>query len=182
MMGAGVVSPFSDPAEVDEALRARLPIVCRAATTPEEVAIHLEIRRRVFVEEQRFFRETDRDRHDEDPATIRVLGLCGGVAGGAVRLYPLAERGEWKGDRLAVLPPFRRRGMGAPLVRFAVHTAAELGGERMIAHIQLPNVVFFQRLGWHRVGEVVEHVGRLHQLMAIDLLRFRGPGSQAAER
>lgn len=167
-----VISPFSRPAEAEEALARRLAVTCRAATTPEELDIHHEIRRQVFVEEQGFFQGTDRDEHDDHSATIHVLGLCGDVAGGAVRLYPLQE-GLWKGDRLAVLPPFRRRGLGAPLVRFAVRTAARRGGHRMIAHIQPPNVAFFERLGWYRVGDPGEYVGRPHQMMAIELAPYR---------
>ena len=153
-----------------------LHVVCRPAGSTEEVALHHEIRRRVFVEEQGIFAGSDRDHHDDDPATVHVLGLCGDVAGGAVRLYPLVdpeaserEPGLWKGDRLAVLPDFRHNGLGAPLVRFAVATAAARGGRTMIAHIQPPNVAFFERLGWHRVGEPVTFVGLPHQTMAIDL-------------
>ena len=153
-----------------------LHVVCRPAASAEEVALHHEIRRRVFVEEQGIFTVSDRDHHDDDLATVHVLGLCGDVAGGAVRLYPLvdpeaAERepGLWKGDRLAVLQDFRHNGLGAPLVRFAVATAGALGGRTMIAHIQPPNVAFFERLGWHRVGEPVEFVGLPHQTMAIEL-------------
>lgn len=168
MSRAAVISPFSRSAE-EEALARDLPLSCRAAATPEELAIHFAIRVAVFVEEQGFFEGTDRDAHDEEPGTIHVVGICGRVAGGAVRLYPLEEPGVWKGDRLAVLPPFRRRGLGAPLVRFAVRTAGELGGRVMLAHIQPQNVGFFERLGWHRVGEVAPFVGRIHQQMAIDL-------------
>jgi putative N-acetyltransferase (TIGR04045 family) len=144
------------------------------------VALHHEIRRRVFVEEQGMFEESDADDHDGDAATVHVLGLCGDVAGGAVRLYPLTdasldcdavdlEPGLWKGDRLAVLPSFRHNGLGAPLVRFAVQTAAQAGGRKMIAHIQPSNVGFFEHLGWYAVGEPVSFVGRPHQTMAIDL-------------
>lgn len=86
-----------------------------------------------------------------------------------MRLYPLDDEGLWKGDRLAVLDPFRRRRLGAPLVRFAVKTAGERGGRRMLAHVQVPNVPFFERLGWEPVGEAEEYVGHLHQVMAIAL-------------
>jgi putative N-acetyltransferase (TIGR04045 family) len=171
MAQVAVISPFSAPAEAAEALARRLDITCLAAASPEQLAIHHEIRRRVFVEEQGFFEGTDRDDHDDDPETIRVLGLYGPVAGGTVRLYPLDDEGEWKGDRLAVLPEFRKHGLGAPLVRFAVRTAGERGGRRMIAHIQPANVDFFERLGWERVGEPMDYVGHLHQLMAIGLTR-----------
>ena len=170
MHPTGVISPFSEQA--DDALRLdpEPPLRCVAASSRAERDIHLAIRHAVFVQEQRFFEGSDRDAHDDDPATIHVLGLSGRVAGGAVRLYELEEPGLWKGDRLAVLPPFRRRGLGAPLVRFAVARAGDLGGRLMIAHVQLPNVVFFQRLGWRPQGGPVEFVGQPHQVMEIDLV------------
>src|SRR5712691_2283632 len=127
MAQAVAVSPFSGSAETEEALARGLPATCRTVSSLEELALHLAIRQAVFVHEQGFFEGTDRDEHDEDPATLHVLGLCGRVAGGTVRLYPLQEPGLWKGDRLAVLQPFRKHGIGAPLVRFAVRTAAECG-------------------------------------------------------
>ena len=92
----------------------------------------MAIRRAVFVEEQRLFGASDTDEHDRDPATLHVLGFWAGDPAGAVRLYPLAEPGWWKGDRLAVLSPYRRHGIGAPLVRFAVGTASRLGGFVMV--------------------------------------------------
>lgn len=144
-------------------------LVCRPVASATEFEVHLDIRRQVFVGEQELFAGDDRDGHDDDPATIHVLGFVAGVPGGTVRLYPLDAEGLWKGDRLAVLPPFRRHGLGAPLVRFAVRTAGELGGHTMLAHIQLPNLAFFTRLGWRPTGDPAPYVGVLHQLMAIDL-------------
>ena len=168
MTAVAVISPFSRSAE-KEGLTRDLPRSCLTATTPDERAIHFAIREAVFVEEQGFFDGSDHDTRDDDPSTIHVLALCGRVAGGAVRLYPLEEPGLWKGDRLAVLPDFRRRALGAPLVRYAVRTAGEAGGRRMIAHIQPRNVLFFERLGWQPVGEPGAFVGRIHQQMAIEL-------------
>ena len=177
------LSPFRHPGEAFAAVQLGLHVACRAARDPEELSLHHEIRRRVFVEEQGLFGGSDRDDHDDDPATVRILGLCGDVAGGAVRCYPLTDTatvggvvdlvdpgaGLWKGDRLAVLPLFRHNGLGAPLVRFAVRTAAEAGGRTMMAHIQPSNVGFFEHLGWYAVGGPVSYVGRPHQAMAIDL-------------
>lgn len=168
MTAVSVISPFSQSAE-RQGLTRDLPLSCRTAATPEEVAIHFAIREAVFVKEQGFFDGSDRDARDEDPSTIHVLALCGQVAGGAVRLYPLQEPGLWKGDRLAVLPAFRPLGLGAPLVRYAVRTAGEAGGRLMSAHIQPQNVAFFERLGWHRVGEPGPFAGRAHQQMAVEL-------------
>ena len=185
--GTLALSPFRHPGEAFAAVQLGLHVACRAARDPEELSLHHEIRRRVFAEEQGLFDGSDRDDHDDHAATVRILGLCGDVAGGAVRCYPLTEMltdiptgggaagvvepgaGLWKGDRLAVLPSFRRNGLGAPLVRFAVRTAAEAGGRQMIAHIQPSNVGFFEHLGWYTVGGPVSFVGRPHQTMAIDL-------------
>jgi putative N-acetyltransferase (TIGR04045 family) len=144
-------------------------VSCRVVAGEEERALHLAIRHAVFVEEQGLFSGSEADERDQDPATLHVLGFWTGVAAGAVRLYPLAEPGRWKGDRLAVLPSFRKHGIGAPLVRFAVGTASRLGGFVMVAQIQPANVPFFERLGWYRVGDPAPYVGRLHQQMAIDL-------------
>jgi putative N-acetyltransferase (TIGR04045 family) len=144
---------------------------CRLARDDGERARHFEIRRAVFCAEQGMFGGLDdRDARDSSAATLHAVGLEDGVAGGTVRLYPL-ETGDglWQGDRLAVLPAFRRGSLGASLVRFAVRTAGERGGARMVAMIQLPNVRFFLALGWSLDGPVVAFHGRDHQPMAIAL-------------
>jgi len=148
-------------------------VVCRVVADAADREVHHAIRRQVFVVEQRLFDGDDRDDRDGDPATLQVLGLVDSTPGGAVRLYPLDGTGLWKGDRLAVLPDFRRLGLGAPLVRFAVRTAGELGGWRMAAYIQLTNVSFFERLGWQPVGNPAPYVGVIHQRMEIPLSRGR---------
>ena len=125
------------------------------------------------MEAQGLFADDDRDEHDDDPATLHVVGLAGDHVAGTVRLYPLGPTGLWKGDRLAVLPADRVHRLGVLLVRFAVETAAELGGERMVAQMQLPNVRFFERLGWRRDGDVLMAFGVPHQPMAIPLSRGR---------
>jgi len=162
-------SPFDDPDLVALALSERRRATCMVAGSPAEQRLAFRIRDEVFVREQGLFDSTDRDPHDDDPCTRHVLGLYGPVVAGTVRLYPLEEPGIWQGDRLAVLPEFRRSNIGGPLVRFAVRTASEAGGEMMLAEVQLDNVRFFEHLGWHRLGEPRDYVGVPHQQMAIDL-------------
>ncbi len=166
MAGRAYRSAATDSAPGTRALE------CRAAATAEEWAAHFRIRHEVFVREQRLFltADGDRDAHDADPAAILAVGLTGGDICGTVRLYPLpAGAGQWKGDRLAVLPGYRHLGLGAPLVRFAVTTAALRGGRRMEAYVQPANVTFFEWLGWQRVGGLVDYAGIPHQRMVIDL-------------
>jgi GNAT superfamily N-acetyltransferase len=165
------------------------PVRCRAAAGPADLAAHLAVRRRVFVEEQGLFDGSDRDARDDLPGTVHLVAELGGTVCGAVRLYPLAEdearhfdllgwRGPWpgtvwQGDRLAVLPEFRRDNVGTPLVRLAVATAAAAGGGVMVARIQVRNVRFFERLGWQVLGGARPYVGLLHQTMVIPLVPGR---------
>jgi putative N-acetyltransferase (TIGR04045 family) len=154
-------------------------LTCRAVSTAQERTAHFRIRHQVFVVEQGLFRDAsaggsgagqDRDAHDDDPATVHVVGLADGVICGTVRLYPLAGTpGRWKGDRLAVLDGHRHQGLGGPLVRFAVATAGRRGGQEMEAYIQPANVRFFEWLGWRPAGGLVTYAGIPHQRMLIGL-------------
>jgi putative N-acetyltransferase (TIGR04045 family) len=143
-------------------------LVCRLAGTAEELAAHHAVRHQIFVLDQRLFAGDDRDERDPAPETLHVVGVDDGAVVGAVRLYPLGG-GYWQGDRLAVLPQARVRHLGAQLVRFAVATAGERGGHTMVARIQLPNVRFFEQLGWHADGPAGPYHGVTHQPMAIPL-------------
>jgi putative N-acetyltransferase (TIGR04045 family) len=145
-------------------------IVCVEAIDAEQRAMHHRIRRAVFVGEQAIFPESDVDDHDLRADVVRVLALRGAEPVGAVRLYPVdAQAGLWKGDRLAVLARYRTCGAGAPLVRFAVAHARAHGGRRMIAHIQVANVRFFERLGWSAYRGAEDYFGVTHQPMDIAL-------------
>ena len=149
----------------------RLVPVCALARGPVQLAAHFAIRRSVFVQAQGLFERDDRDDRDARPATLHAIGRAGEGVAGAVRLYPLGDDGLWKGDRLAVLPAERALHLGALLVRFAVRTAGERGGRRMVAQVQVPNVRFFERLGWSRDGDPAPMLGVEHQPMAIELSR-----------
>ena len=57
-----------------------------------------------------------------------------------------------------------RRGAGAASPS---RTAGERGGDAMVAQIQLPNVRFFEQLGWRADGAPARYHGVMHQPMAI---------------
>jgi putative N-acetyltransferase (TIGR04045 family) len=155
------VRPFRSPST-------ELATSCRPVTGSAELAAHHRIRRAVFVTEQGLFQGSDRDPHDDDAATVHVLGFVDAEPAGTVRLYPVTGT-LWHGDRLAVLPAFRRSRIGAQLVRLAVALGGEQGGTRMRARVQLPNVRFFVHLGWAPTAPPADHLGVPHQWMAIPL-------------
>lgn len=146
----------------------RPTVACRAAADAAEIAAHHRVRHAVFVVEQGIFDGSDLDAHDQDHRTVHLIGLVDGTVLGAVRLWPHGD-GRWHGDRLAVDPGSRHVGLGAPLVRLAVATAAAAGGTEMTAHVQVRNVRFFQALGWAPHGAVEDYLGVPHQLMTIGL-------------
>jgi putative N-acetyltransferase (TIGR04045 family) len=142
----------------------------RIVASDRELAEHLRIRHEVFVREQHLFSGTDRDARDELPGVLRVLACHRGTPAGSVRLYELdPATGRWQGDRLAVLPGFRTRDVGALLVRFAVATAGARSGSEMVAHIQPANIRFFERLGWLHDGPEETYCGQPHVPMRIPL-------------
>jgi putative N-acetyltransferase (TIGR04045 family) len=171
MTSTDVHFPSSTAAEAFAPARTACALVAGRA----ELETHFAIRQAVFVREQAIFAGTDRDERDDDERTLHVLGFVDRQPVGTVRLYPLDEPGWWKGDRLAVLPAYRRRHIGGPLVRFAVRTAANCGGRQMLAYIQPANVAFFRHLGWRPAGEPLAYCGRPHQRMVIDLEPWRQP-------
>ena len=131
---------------------------------------HFDVRHDVFVVEQGIFTDTDEDSRDSELSTTHLIGVINGRTVGAVRLYPLdAGYEQWQGDRLAVLKEHRSSRLGFELVQEAVAQASANGGLVMHAHIQLPNVRFFEYLGWNLEGPEETYAGILHQPMVINL-------------
>lgn len=146
--------------------------------TPCELVVHpvrsadqreaaYALRRKVFVEEQGLFAESDID--DNDPISTLLVAVQAGQVIGTVRLYPTNGNGHWIGGRLAVDKDHRAFKAGAALVREAVAQARRRGATRFTASIQQQNVPFFIRLGWKPVGGEIMVKGRPHQQMEADL-------------
>jgi radical SAM protein (TIGR04043 family)/putative N-acetyltransferase (TIGR04045 family) len=143
-------------------------VVCHPVRTERELAAALEIRKEVFVKEQKMFEVSDRD--EKDVKSIHLLAEADGNPIGTVRVYPANNgNGHWVGGRLSVKKPYRTSGAGERLVREAVKYVKGQGCTRFTARIQAKNVPFFLRLGWKRVGRPAPYCGRLHQLMEADL-------------
>ena len=138
----------------------------RLTASAQDLEGHFRVREQVFVTEQRIFVGSDRDGVDDDTRTCHAVASYENTIVGAVRFYPTNDDGTWIGDRLAVDQAWRVHLVGMDLVHFAVTTAGAMGGRLMRAHIQTPNVRFFERLGWNREGDVHEFLGVPHQDMS----------------
>ncbi|GIX30719.1 MAG: hypothetical protein KatS3mg124_1191 [Porticoccaceae bacterium] len=119
------------------------------------------IREAVFVAEQGFAAAGEFDA--ADPQARHWLAWVDGRPAGTVRLV-----GERVG-RLAVLPQYRRQGVGSALLRAAIAAAKGAGLTRLVLHAQLPAVDFYRRFGFEPRGEPFPEDGVPHQAMALDL-------------
>lgn len=116
------------------------------------------IRFQVFVREQRVPAEIELD--DMDAPSLHAIAFENEKAIGTGRLLPDGHIG-----RMAILKEWRRRGIGAAILR-ALIDAAERRGDREIAlSAQLHAVEFYRTHGFEPVGDVYEEAGIPHQAM-----------------
>jgi len=116
------------------------------------------IRFQVFVREQRVPAEIELD--DMDAPSLHAIAFENEKAIGTGRLLPDGHIG-----RMAILKEWRRRGIGAAILK-ALIEAAERRGDRQIAlSAQLHAVEFYRTHGFEPVGDVYEEAGIPHQAM-----------------
>jgi radical SAM protein (TIGR04043 family)/putative N-acetyltransferase (TIGR04045 family) len=142
-------------------------LICHPVRTSVEQKRAFEIRKEVFVQEQKLFSDSDAD--ENDTKSIHLVAELDHQVVGTVRVFPVNENGHWIGGRLAVRKGYRNTGAGELLVREAMHYVKSQGCTEFIAHIQVENVPFFSRLGWKTIEPVKEYFGKPHQLMEANL-------------
>jgi putative N-acetyltransferase (TIGR04045 family) len=140
-------------------------IICRQIENDEERSVCFEIRKQVFVDEQKLFPDTDLDEHDKE--ALHIAAVSNDKIIGTVRIYR-EEEDDWVGGRLAVKKRYRGKA-GKLLVLKAVEIVKANNAKVFKAVIQADNVPFFINLKWKPVGEMFLHHGQMHQLMQSQL-------------
>lgn len=125
----------------------------------EEVAALTAIRTAVFMEEQSIPREIELD--DRDAVCLHLLATFDGQPVGTARLD--LER-DGKVGRVAVLPAFRRRGIGRALMQTLTDLAA-LHGCAVWFHAQESAMPFYRSIGYQPEGARFEEAGIPHYRM-----------------
>lgn len=123
----------------------------------------LAVRHAVFVFEQGV--PEDREVDDLDPVSTHFLArdLSGNPVGTA-RLLPDGRVG-----RVAVLFPWRRRGVGKALMLSAIGASRARGDRILRLHAQTHSIPFYESLGFVAFGEVFEEEGIPHREMELKL-------------
>jgi predicted GNAT family N-acyltransferase len=143
---------------VDES--SRLKVI--AIESPADMQRAYVIRRRVFIEEQRVPEEIEMD--SDDAQAFHALAILDGAAIGCGRMVDHGV-GEVKIGRMAVLPEFRKTGIGAHILRFLVERARARGFRKAILHAQLTAEGFYLKEGFTPVGGVFDEAGIEHRKM-----------------
>jgi len=118
-----------------------------------------EIRKQVFIIEQQVPQEEEWDGRDGS-ATHWLATLKNGVPVGTARLLQNGQIG-----RMAVLAPYRKLGIGFAMLAMAVEKAAAMGMKTVHLHAQSHAIGFYERAGFHVIGEEFLEAGIKHRMM-----------------
>lgn len=141
--------------------------------TLEELADALEIRRRVFIDEQQVPEDEEIDRFDDDPTTVddcvhMLVRLDGEpIATGRLLLDDPPEERAHIG-RVAVLIERRKTGAGRVVMVALQDEARRLGRPGITLSAQLHAMPFYERLGYQARGDVFLDAGIEHRWMDLD--------------
>lgn len=130
------------------------------------------VRRAVFIDEQAVPEALEWE--DRDAGCDWFLARSGAAAViGIARLVPEGLTGLPAGmgiiGRMAVLPDWRRRGVGGALLRAALGRARGRTLRWVVLHAQTHAQAFYLRHGFAPVGEVFEEAGIPHREMVLNL-------------
>lgn len=133
------------------------------------------IRRRVFIEEQGVAESEEWDGLDESARHFLAFAPSGEAAGTARVLVKRSSGGcpaaSYHIGRVAVLPSWRRRGLGRALMREVISWCRE-DASPQCAYIHLnaqrDRLEFYQQLGFRAQGELFMDAGIPHRAMILE--------------
>jgi predicted GNAT family N-acyltransferase len=135
----------------------------KRVTSQLELVQVFTIRIRVFVQEQGVPAEIELD--TDDQRAIHFLAIKSGKAAGTARV--VMRHGDAKIGRMAVLKSYRRKGVGAALLKRAILAANRLHARRIYLNAQVAVIGFYQRMGFRSFGAIFEEAGILHRKMIL---------------
>ena len=146
---------------------AALGVSYKVARTKSDLSAAFEIRRRVFVDEQKVPEDVEYDEFDS--VAIHYLALLGEAPVGAARAV---ISGDWaKIGRVAVLPEHRGRGIGVGITHYVEDDLVGRGVRNFYLHAQTWVQKFYSKLGYEAEGEVFSEADIEHVKMTKSLKR-----------
>ena len=121
-----------------------------------------DVRRQVFVEEQGISGQLEFDGLDEEAIQMAVKN--GDSVIGTARVRFLAD-GQAKIERMGILKPFRRKGIGRGVISFLIGELKNRQTKYVILHAQHDVVPFYRSCGFEEVGNPFWEAGIKHLRM-----------------
>lgn len=141
------------------------PVIARAVPLDQLPVCH-RIRREVFIDEQAVPEADEVD--GRDPQCDHFLAFLEGAPVGTARLR-ITEDGHAKAERVAVLRPFRRHGVGAALMSALEDRARALGHQEVVLSAQVEAIPFYLARGYEAYGPEFMDAGIPHRKMHLHL-------------
>ncbi len=123
------------------------------------------IRNEVFVDEQGFEHELD----EIDNIAVHIVVYCEGEPIGVCRYFPGEHSGEYTAGRVAVVKPFRGKGVGRYIMSVIEENVRKDGGVRLFVSSQLRALGFYESCGYKKIGDIYYDEHCPHIKMVKDL-------------
>jgi predicted GNAT family N-acyltransferase len=140
-------------------------IVVRCVEGQAELNRAFKIRETVFINEQKVSREEEMDEFDE--TATHVIAYYNDEVAGCARIRFLGNRSKL--ERIAVLPKFRKRGVGKKIVEFLVDYSKKKCATEAIMNAQIYANDFYVKCGFKPRGEEFMEAGIRHVEMYMKL-------------
>jgi len=134
-------------------------LVYKLATSDRELKEAFEVRKKVFVEEQGISEDLELDGHDSE--ALHTVVKDGKRVIGTARVLFLATN-QAKLERMAILKPFRRQGIGRGIVSFLNEELRNRQITQIVLHAQCPVAAFYKSCGFVESGSPFFEAGIKH--------------------
>ena len=132
----------------------------------KELEEAFKVRKEVFVEEQGISEDIELDSNDSEAMHI-VVKDGKSVIGTARVLFP--AKGVAKIERMAILRPFRRKGIGSKIISFLLAELKNRQIRKVVLHAQYSSVAFYKSCGFAESGVPFNEAGIRHLRMEREL-------------
>ncbi|QWD63449.1 GNAT family N-acetyltransferase [Polynucleobacter sp. MWH-UH2A] len=125
-----------------------------------------EVRREVFILEQGVPEALEID--EFDPQSLHALAYSNNVCVGTARLH-LNSDGSGQIGRMAILSPFRKKGLGRLIMEKLLKIAQSKELSFLVLHAQVSAIPFYEKIGFQVEGPTYEEAGIPHRNMMMVL-------------
>jgi len=131
----------------------------KLVTSNNELEGAFEVRRQVFVGEQGIPEDVELDEYDKE--ALHMVVKDGDRVIGTARVQFLSTS-QAKIERMAILKPLRRRGIGSRIIAFLSEELRNRQVEQVVLHAQYSVVAFYKSCRFEETGSPFLEVGIKH--------------------